>query len=281
MNTSSASNLTLGDLLLGIFDYRWLVLALAALVFVMGALVSGLQEPQFEHSTTLEIGQIQEHQEMVLGDGFRIEGGRRRPVESVNDVQEKLERGYIPAVLQRLEARQEEASTRIPDVRVFRPTGSDLLVIQSRGTTDESEMLRDLHRDIVERVREDHAAVLQAERQRLQRGLARSQADLERVEALAALLDEESGATSDTRTARVEYEYQAASSRAAVQEYRARLEAVRETRAPILAHPERTPVQPPLPVMLVLWLMVGLVVGLLAAGIVSTLRGAAGRARVS
>lgn len=285
MNHPSVSSLSLGDVLLGILAYRWLVLSVAGLVFVAGGLHSGLQEPEYEHSSTLQIGLILEHREIALGDAdgdaFRIGGGRLVPVESVTDVQEKLERGYIPAALADMEDRHGDDHTRIPDVRVHRPTGSGLLVLDSRGTTEEADMIRELHRHIMERVREDHAPVLHAERQRLKRALADRRADLERAKALSALLDEDADETGRERAARLEYEHLAARSEAAMDEYRARLEAVRETRAPVLAHAARSPVQPPLPIMLGLWLMVGLVLGLLAAGMAATLRGAAERARVS
>jgi len=175
------------------------------------------------------------------------------------------------------------------------PEGREVVVLSSRGPEDARDRHRAAHGDVVARLQEAHAPEIEVERKRIHRKLAAAKAEVEGL--VNASPEEKSKASGappgqsgvpDMRRDLVPLarflagitngqvgrapEVRLAAARAQVEEAKARLEAVKPTRAETLAGRSAEPVSPSIGTVVALSFAFAVVVGVLVAAGASFVR---------
>lgn len=188
----------LADVALAIWRRRWLFVGTFLAVFGLSVAYAFLATPVYDHRTTLEIGYIP--------TGFGQDGddqdspGYQR-IETAQNVKDRMERLYIPAVLHDLRNEYDEAIS--PDsIQVSVPERSGIVELSREASDSASGRTLDLLNRVVQRVKSDHDGIFdlifsqhQAELTSARNALeglkseeAVIQADLERIDSTAELL---------------------------------------------------------------------------------------------
>jgi len=111
------------------------------LVLSLGGAIGALREKQFEYKSTIEIGKI-----------------ANEPVENPQTTKNKLENGFVPAVLAQFSEQNPEKTA--PDVKVDLPKGATVIVLASRGPEEDAALHESLHQHILEALQKNHAPVI-------------------------------------------------------------------------------------------------------------------------
>ena len=168
---------------------RWLVAAVAAVVFGGAVGAVALMPQQFGFRTAIEIGSF-------VQSG--ADGDERRFVEAPAIVEHKLLEAYVPMVRSQLADRQQGG---VPGIRVNTKAESAVFVLSSEATPENAELLATIHQRVADLLLEDHQRVVSTV-------LAEQRGRLEAKRAELAHLDSES--VRDARIGALERRHQAA-----------------------------------------------------------------------
>jgi hypothetical protein len=154
--------ISLIDLWLVLIKRRNILIAVWGFIALV-ALIAALAMPkQYTFSTSIEIGS-------------RIINENIRPIEEPQTLLAKVQESYIPLA-------QHEFNLTHPDnTNVFKitariPKGSEIVVLESKGTQTDSEILKTLQQSVVDKVKQDHQRIIGTLRQEveIERNVAKS-----------------------------------------------------------------------------------------------------------
>lgn len=173
-DTRHPDEIDLVDVGLSLYRRRWLMATVAAAVIAIGVLAVVLRAPSYAYSTTIEIG-------------TQVTEGNVRPIEPAEAVVVKLEDSYIPEVRRRLRESNGRGSSPSLAIEVRNPSNSELIVLESEGTSAHEDSYLEAHRRVVGLVIEDHQRISEVVRSELERELEQAKLELEELEDPATL----------------------------------------------------------------------------------------------
>ena len=281
MTTSSQDDITLEHLFGALWRQRRWIGGIFILVGGLGLISQLTRPPQYDYTTTLEIGRTVERDVTINGstgqtqsDGIAINTGAVRPLELVFEVRAKLESAYAPAVMREQLERSDNLGVP-PELEIDR-SGDRIVMLTSTGPETLHADHQAIHEATVARIVADHEPLVAAERARLQRrldnALAQQRRAASRLEAAAGGGDADTDApdavpaqlSAERRDALAAQQAQAATAAA---EYRRRLEAVQPTQAVAMAEQSIEPVNASMALRLGLSFVIAAVVAVLGGGI--------------
>ena len=295
-------DLTVASLIRGLWRERVTFLAAFGTVLGLGIVYALSQKTEYAYTTLIQIGVVQPNAALTIGDReLTLSGGEAQPIASAGQVLAVIEEAYIPAL-----STEDRAADETPIELDVERGRRGIVLLSSRGAEDARDQHRAAHGDIVARLQEAHAPEIKVERKRIQRKLAAARAEVETlVHASAEQKGMGSGAPpaqsgvpdanrvpapltslfaggTDGQAGRAT-EVRLAAARAQVQEAKARLAAVKPTRAEALAQRSAEPVSSGAGPVVTLSLAFAVVVGVLMAAGASFVRqvGAAGPHRAT
>ena len=180
--------ISLLDLLRILIENRRVMLAVFLAFAILGILLALLLPTKYRYTTTIEIGTVMEDSRTMLID---------RP----ETLLAKIKEGYIPYVLGQLSrdgGDDYKITARIPQ-------GSEVIVLESKVSEDDGEVVVDLHKQVVDYVRRNHQRVFEIIKREMDVDLDKSRnklsalqdhqktltADLKRLDHAANLLSEQ------------------------------------------------------------------------------------------
>lgn len=130
------------DLLLTLWGNRRLMIVSLASCLVLGGTVAALWPPTYAYATTIEIGTMQR------GESFSV-------IEPPEAVVAKISNAFLPAIEQ-----AHGLATATPgftlNLSVKNPRGTGLLILTSKATEADQDTHLSIHRQLAERIREEH-----------------------------------------------------------------------------------------------------------------------------
>jgi len=133
------------------------------LVLSLGGSIGALREKQFEYKSTIEIGKI-----------------ANEPVENPQTTKNKLENGFVPAVLTQFAEQNPEKT--VPDVKVNLPKDATVIVLASRGPEEDAALHESLHQHVLKALQKSHAPVIDQYKAKIEEQLQVTLLDLSALE---------------------------------------------------------------------------------------------------
>jgi len=156
------------DLWMNLVLKKKLIAVCTALFLTMAIFYTFLSEKSYRFTTSIQLAIID---------------GKDTLIESPETVKGKLETAYIQLVLS--EYRQTENDDLYPyEINVTIPKSSRILVLNSKGKLNEERVFLDLHRKIVEKLRQSHRRVLDVYKKNLELTASRAKIKLDRLKDL-------------------------------------------------------------------------------------------------
>lgn len=187
---AGSEDVTVMDLWLVIRSYRHFANAMIAFSIVLGAMLAFLLPPVYEHTTAIEIGN-----QVINNEGDSV--GDVVPIEAPETVSDKLETGYIPLIAGQFVRENPEG----PAEYVIELSGSEnsqIIQLLSEAPADQSALISELHRQIVEELIVDHAQTVDAMRANAELFLAEAEQKLGEMVAQERALTSQVASISDT-----------------------------------------------------------------------------------
>ena len=152
--------ISLIDLWLVLVRRKKLLIAIFAVIVVIGLVLAFVIPKKYSFSTSIEIGS-------------RVIQDRVQPIESPETLLAKIQESYIPFV--QLQYRnQDQSDEKIYRISARVPKGSQLVVLESNGVESVSEIYKDLQQRVVNEVKKDHKRIIEVIRKELE--IARNEA---------------------------------------------------------------------------------------------------------
>lgn len=163
--------LTLVDLVLFFWRYKWVVIAAVGLTVLLGLIHVLSRERSYEYSTTIELAV------------YQADNGTRA-VEPVEDVVAKLRSSFIPSAIDSTEGVASSGNSQ--GVRILlsarRPENTNLIELSSQGKQEHADLHIRLHRRVLELLIEDQRLRYELEQYRLEREYELARIELEELE---------------------------------------------------------------------------------------------------
>lgn len=148
------------------------IVALVLLLSMGAALAYASFMPKtYRFSTTVELGQNTPENAI---DGKSI------PIENVETTLAKINSGLIPVVIEQFAEQNPDKSP--PKMAAHSPKGSDLVVIEAKGSETDASILVSLLREVADRLVADHNIALSPVKRRLDMELAHAKLEMGEIE---------------------------------------------------------------------------------------------------
>jgi capsular polysaccharide biosynthesis protein len=185
VESSCEDEISLIDLWLVMAKRFKLIMAIVAIATLLGVLFALSKSLQYNYAASVQIGS------MVVNQGV---GQKFQFIESPQNVLAKLTESYIPAVI--FEYAKTESLTKIePEISARIPKDSNLIILETSGSDENSVLLLGLLQNVITRLAEDHKPAM---------NVTRGGFDSELMRAEAALADLDKPATLHVETEQVE-----------------------------------------------------------------------------
>lgn len=165
------------DLWLLLVRRKAVLFTVAGLILAVGLAYALWAPPKYSYSALVELGTVS------------TDAGPR-PVEEVSTALAKTKDAFLPAVLSDYLKTQPEG-TRVPEIRVSVPRGSEVISLVAEGTAEEGETLVTLQSAVISRLAQDHANLVDAGRRAVRANIAAAKNDLDKLAAEADALEEQ------------------------------------------------------------------------------------------
>lgn len=162
--------ISLVDLFITLYKHKILIVVILILSILAGLIVA-LNKPKiYTYSTSIEIAR-----------------GIGELIEKPETVIAKLQESYIDYVLREYNNNNPQNPTRIK-ITAKRPSGSDIIVLESKGTEEVADIHRQLHEAVVNKLSQDHERTIVVMKRALDAEQRHAKNKLSELEDQAALL---------------------------------------------------------------------------------------------
>lgn len=155
---SANDEISLIDLAMVLVNRKKLVYLVFTAFIVLGIAAALLITKKYTYSTSIEIGS------QIVNDAIS-------PFESTQTLLAKLQHSYIPQVLNE-QSKLELDSKKRHQIKASSPKGSVILVLEIKGTKDQSELIIQLLQSITQKATEDHSRIYDSVKQNITSQLA-------------------------------------------------------------------------------------------------------------
>ncbi len=167
----NSDEIDLVDLWLVLARHKILILLSILLVSGVGIGAAFMMKVNYTFSTSIDVGRV-----------FTEEGsGKMALIEPLETIQAKLKESYLPLVLGQFAADNQFDKAGVK-INVNIPKGSQLIVLQSRGTLDTQATHRDVHEAILLALQADHGELTGELQKRLDSSIAEASLMLDELE---------------------------------------------------------------------------------------------------
>lgn len=143
VNRHYVDEIDLVDLFLGLKHHWRAMLITLCITAIAGLLLIAYLPQRFSYTTVLHIGGKMD------ADGVQL-------IERPESVMAELENTYLPAELQAMKT----GTQKLPRINVSIPKGSDVVLLQAKGTRKQGPMIMALMKSSLERVMQHHSTLL-------------------------------------------------------------------------------------------------------------------------
>lgn len=162
--------ISLVDLAVPLIKRKTLILVVAGGCVLAGTLYALARPSHVEFITAIEVGRI------ARGDNPQL-----LPIGPIKTVQDKLDKGYIPAVQD--EMKQANPEDAMVSVKTEISKDSELVILKSIGREEDRPAYRRLHQAVVDRIVSDHRRITDVEKGRLNEALTTERIKLAELQA--------------------------------------------------------------------------------------------------
>ncbi|HEC17729.1 MAG TPA: hypothetical protein ENI97_00100 [Gammaproteobacteria bacterium] len=177
--------INLVDLWLVLMRRRALLMTVAGLCVLAGLALALWLPAKYEYSTSIEIG-------------TRINGDEVEVIESPQTLLAKIQESYIP--LARQEYLSSHARSGAPRVEAHIPKGSEIIVLNSKGTERQGPDHKQVQQSVVDMVKKDHGRIITVLRKETEILQNQALAKLEELKDEARLIQSREKRLSDIAT---------------------------------------------------------------------------------
>jgi LPS O-antigen subunit length determinant protein (WzzB/FepE family) len=164
-------SINLVDLWLELAKHRSIIFSITALALIAGLLIAFLQPQKYSYSTSIEIGSTS--QANGSGESLRL-------IDQPETVLAKIKESYIPLAQQEYR-KSHPADTSLYKIDVRAPKNSQLIVLEAKGTENNSPAYLEHLQSITDKLLNDHQRVMNIYRGRLNNQLALANIELDEL----------------------------------------------------------------------------------------------------
>ena len=146
--------ISLIDLWLVLVKRKQILLATWGIIMLVALIAALLLPKQFTYSTSIEIGS------RVINDNIHL-------IEDPQTLLAKIQESYIPLVLHEY-LRTSNNNANIYKITARIPKGSEIVVLESKGTNEDSDSIMLLQQRVVDKVKQDHLRIIDIIRQEVE-----------------------------------------------------------------------------------------------------------------
>ncbi len=139
-------DISLIDLWLVLTKHKKILMSIVFAAMLLGVFYAMSKPTLYNYSATLQIGA------MMVSDGGKQ---HFESIESPENALSKLTESYIPSV-QYAYLKENPSLKKYPDISARIPKNSSLIILESKGVEEDSDIHLDVIRRIIERLRKDH-----------------------------------------------------------------------------------------------------------------------------